>query len=675
MSQDYFGTIDATTTSGTQLANILSLQEASLLSTSSGSSRPAQLVTGGLWIDDTNAPTLNLNIFDGSTDLTLATFNTVTNKLTFGNSDGSFTIDKTSDVLNAFLVLDRARLAGTGQTLTGDIIGEIKFFGRDDTGATVDSMARIEVVAFEDTTTGQHGSEIIFYTKEFGTTTETEVLRLNTQDSIGGGGIEKWTPTTDYETDDVVFEEVSNLIYRAITGFTSGATFNVANWIELSASSGGGAASFPNLDEEVDLGFEILGFPVFEQKIRASGLTGGFIEVILPTGLTIIKIDAILDIDGKQYLYQSNTSSVSRQQDITYRASNGELTLTVNPTNVTELFVTISLSVQYIKEEAFLFQKFAPFVTTITAIDRRRVRLEVRASDGMICLTGNDIDTTTDINQNSWFMTPLGVKADFEPAGPITETGIDAVPSGVMFTQDGGLIISNGREWFMTSMGDLAKIDSTGEIDLGFTQTANFTHLNDEDYSTQIMAELSDGSILVNGRKFSSTGIEDTTFKSNVELTMVADTCRQVDIDENENIYFREALVIRKYNSIGIEQASLVNNDMDRQPFIVLRDRIFIAPRFGTDIEVYDDNFNFLFRIDMSEFGVSVDLQRFFPCNNDFFIVATRETGMFQITYPGSVSKKSDQPNKEAAGAWDDLNKALTTFDDEITVGELTQWR
>lgn len=53
---------------------------------------------------------------------------------------------------------------------------------------------------------------------------------------VGGGGILVWTTAIDYLIDEVVYDALTNKIYRAIANHTSGLTFaaDVANWVELS---------------------------------------------------------------------------------------------------------------------------------------------------------------------------------------------------------------------------------------------------------------------------------------------------------------------------------------------------------------------------------------------------------------------------------------------------------
>ena len=86
MSQNYFN-IDPTVTSGTQLASLLNLQQYSLLSTSAGSTRPAQVTQGGLWVNNSSAPTLILNFYDGTNDIAIAEIDAINSTIKFSASE------------------------------------------------------------------------------------------------------------------------------------------------------------------------------------------------------------------------------------------------------------------------------------------------------------------------------------------------------------------------------------------------------------------------------------------------------------------------------------------------------------------------------------------------------------------------------------------------------------
>ena len=83
--------------------------------------------------------------------------------------------------------------------------------------------------------------------------------KLNVYDGAdwvsAGGGLNKWTASTAYKAEDVIWEETSNKLYRANADFTSGGAFVVGNWTELSPvlvanglelTAGGAAQVLPN---------------------------------------------------------------------------------------------------------------------------------------------------------------------------------------------------------------------------------------------------------------------------------------------------------------------------------------------------------------------------------------------------------------------------------------------
>lgn len=74
MSQSDFGDIDPSATTGTELANdLLEPWRDALHSMHKGGSRPSYAVQGMLWIDDSSTP-WQLKLFDGTSDVVLATF-------------------------------------------------------------------------------------------------------------------------------------------------------------------------------------------------------------------------------------------------------------------------------------------------------------------------------------------------------------------------------------------------------------------------------------------------------------------------------------------------------------------------------------------------------------------------------------------------------------------------
>ena len=79
MAQNDFGTIDPATTSGTQLASLLGLFRDAVNTNHSGTSRPAYAQAGMVWVQDISATLKQLNVFDGTDDISLGRYATDTN--------------------------------------------------------------------------------------------------------------------------------------------------------------------------------------------------------------------------------------------------------------------------------------------------------------------------------------------------------------------------------------------------------------------------------------------------------------------------------------------------------------------------------------------------------------------------------------------------------------------
>jgi hypothetical protein len=87
MTQAITPTINPNTTSGTALASLIDDNTASYLSNHSGSVRPSYVVTGMLWLDNSNALQQVLNFFDGTDDIEMGTFDVTGNVF---NVNGNF---------------------------------------------------------------------------------------------------------------------------------------------------------------------------------------------------------------------------------------------------------------------------------------------------------------------------------------------------------------------------------------------------------------------------------------------------------------------------------------------------------------------------------------------------------------------------------------------------------
>ncbi|WP_298983497.1 hypothetical protein [uncultured Roseibium sp.] len=81
MAQNNLGTIDPTTTTGTDLATLLSNFDAAVISGHSGPSRPTYASQGLLWTGAVSATDHRVQYFDGTEDITLITVNPTDNTI------------------------------------------------------------------------------------------------------------------------------------------------------------------------------------------------------------------------------------------------------------------------------------------------------------------------------------------------------------------------------------------------------------------------------------------------------------------------------------------------------------------------------------------------------------------------------------------------------------------
>lgn len=188
MSQIIYSSINPATTSGNQLATILTDFKNAIVSGFSGTARPANLQAGGYWVDTTNelSGILLYKIYTGLIDVTVFTVNTVGGTVSLSGVDGQINITKRSaDAVGPILEFIKKRIAANGQTLIGDILGEQQFKCTDSTGATVLS-ARIKAVASDDATITETGAYLVWETTNQDSTSFTEVMSLrNTNLGVG----------------------------------------------------------------------------------------------------------------------------------------------------------------------------------------------------------------------------------------------------------------------------------------------------------------------------------------------------------------------------------------------------------------------------------------------------------------------------------------------------------
>lgn len=188
MSQSIWSTIVPTTTSGTQLATYLNDFKAAMVSGMCGTSRPSELDAGGIWVDTTNDPSWDVNIYSGTVDVTLFTINTVSGTATIAATDSSIEIVKISDdAVGPLLKLLKKRIAGGGQTLSGDSCGDIDFYALTD-GSLEEKVAAINVILSDDATASAHGSYMTFSTTTDATPNLIERMRITLDGNVVIGG-------------------------------------------------------------------------------------------------------------------------------------------------------------------------------------------------------------------------------------------------------------------------------------------------------------------------------------------------------------------------------------------------------------------------------------------------------------------------------------------------------
>ncbi len=178
MSQVIFSTINASTTSGNQLATILNNFKDAYVTGNSGTSRPTELDAGGTWLDTSNDPTSwALKFYDGSVDILLFTIDLATGIASIGVNSNLIEIDKSSDdAVGAILKFFKKRPTGN-QTQAADVLAELDFYGNTD--ADVEALqARIKVVSSNNVTSSVQGSYMLFEGTTLGASSMAEWMRL-----------------------------------------------------------------------------------------------------------------------------------------------------------------------------------------------------------------------------------------------------------------------------------------------------------------------------------------------------------------------------------------------------------------------------------------------------------------------------------------------------------------
>lgn len=192
MAGAIFPDIDPDVTSGTQLASLLNSLKDYIASSGSGAARDGELLQYGVWYDTSTVGVDNLvkmKMYDGATDKIILTYNISTSQVILADASDSFTINKTSDdSVGPVFNLVKKRIAGSGQTLDGDILGQVDFSGQD-TLSTEYVQARVRVESTDDVTAAAQGADITISSTGDGTATLVERLRIKGNGLLGLGTI------------------------------------------------------------------------------------------------------------------------------------------------------------------------------------------------------------------------------------------------------------------------------------------------------------------------------------------------------------------------------------------------------------------------------------------------------------------------------------------------------
>jgi len=179
MSQDIWNAIIPSTTSGNALATLLNDYKDAMVSGLSGSSRPANLQAGGYWVDITNDPTTwDYVMYDGTQDIVIFTINLTTGTVVLSETEGLLRIFKNSDsAVGPVIELFKKRMAGSGQTQSGDTLGEIDFNARTSGGVEVNT-ASIVASASQNITGSLQGTTLKIKNTNVGSATPVDKVTI-----------------------------------------------------------------------------------------------------------------------------------------------------------------------------------------------------------------------------------------------------------------------------------------------------------------------------------------------------------------------------------------------------------------------------------------------------------------------------------------------------------------
>lgn len=182
MSQGIFSNINPAATSGNQLATILNTFKDAIASMLKSPTRDPNLQAGGIWLDDSLEGSPNfkwqLKQWTGTQDILICTINIQNFTVSFAGADTVFSLTKTSaDSVGAILKFIKKRVANSGQTLIGDILGQIDLQSTDNTGTQRTSF-RMKVIANDDALSTEFGAYLVLEQVNTDGATLSEKVRL-----------------------------------------------------------------------------------------------------------------------------------------------------------------------------------------------------------------------------------------------------------------------------------------------------------------------------------------------------------------------------------------------------------------------------------------------------------------------------------------------------------------
>lgn len=182
MSQGIFSNINPAATSGNQLATILNTFKDAIASMLKSPTRDPNLQPGGIWLDDSLEGSPNfkwsLKQWTGTQDILICTIDIQNFTVSFAGADTVFSLTKTSaDSVGAILKFIKKRVANSGQTLIGDILGQIDLQSTDNTGTQRTSF-RMKVIANDDALSTEFGAYLVLEQVNTDGATLSEKVRL-----------------------------------------------------------------------------------------------------------------------------------------------------------------------------------------------------------------------------------------------------------------------------------------------------------------------------------------------------------------------------------------------------------------------------------------------------------------------------------------------------------------